>query len=124
MSISEAVITGLKFAAVGAGLGAAAGIIKVTAFGPSEPNSSYPTSLREAKHVHAHDDAYNALGELSHLRYHAPETFDALTRNMDRLLMSETMVKSKASSGDSSWCRCSWATMACDRNRLRRRAPR
>ena len=99
-NISNTIVSGLKFAALGAGIGLAAGVVKATVSGSSQASSSYPASLRDATHVSANDDAMNALVELSYLRYHAPSSYDDLATNMDRLLMSEAKVKKGASAED------------------------
>ena len=100
MSLSDAIYTSVKFALVGAGIGAGLGIGRVALFGSTDIKESYPTSLRQASHVQNNDELWNAMVELSYLRHRAPVFFDTLCRSMDRLLLCETTIKEKSASGD------------------------
>lgn len=100
MSLSEAIVTGLKYAIVGAGIGGALGLVKTAAFSSADVKESYPTSLRNATEVHKRDEVYGALIELSHLRYRAPIFFDTLCTSMNMLVTCEEQTKKSSAAND------------------------
>lgn len=96
MSLTSAFTSALRFGVVGLGVGVLAGVLHSTISGNNDDanvKKRYPESLRNAKRLLEHDEGHMSMVELSHLRFHAPEKYDDLITNLERMLNAE--VKSK-----------------------------